>query len=555
MLKLKKKSNFWFWIGLVATLSLLWPLFKAPYFTHHDDVQVIRLHQMHECIKDGQIPCRWVPDLGGLYGYPLFNYYGPIPYYFGEGVYLLSGSFIFSAKVMFALAFVGAYLFMYLLARKLWGNELAGSLAAIFYSFAPYHALDFYVRGAMGEMWALMLFPAIFWAVLKLEENLEKKNIVILALFFALLIASHNISAMIFMPVLLAFIILIFLRERKKNFLLFSIISLILGLTLSAFYWLPAVMEKNLVHVETTTVGYFSYTEHFKGFRKLFLERSWNWGPSIREVPGGEKDAMSYQIGWVHTALWGLALVGLWRLKKKWSKFMILFLTLVAWGAAYLVNPRAVYVWNALSPLKYLQFPWRFLMLVIFPVSLLTGSVFLWLKRKTAKSIWILAVAAVVIFNFSYFRPEKFLQVSEREYLTGELWEKQIKRSIFDYLPIYAEMPPAELASKRYEVLEGEAEIRDFREGSNWFKFKIDVKSPAQVRVSAYYFPGWKVFSGDKELKIDYQNELGLITFDLESGTHEVEGKLFNTPTRNIANFLSLFSVLGSLALLKKKNV
>ena len=67
-----------FIIGLILTASLLWPLAAAPYFTHHDDVQIIRLYEINKCIIDHQIPCRWVPDLGGLYGYPIFNYYAPI---------------------------------------------------------------------------------------------------------------------------------------------------------------------------------------------------------------------------------------------------------------------------------------------------------------------------------------------------------------------------------------------------------------------------------------------------------------------------------------------
>ena len=160
LIKLHKE----FILGLVLTLSLLGPLFSAPYFSHHDDVQVIRLNQMDKCIKDGQFPCRWVPDLGGLYGYPLFNYYAPLPYYFGEIIYLFANNFIFSAKIMFAFSFVGSYIFMYLLASKFWG-KMGGAVSAIFYSFAPYHAVDFYVRGAMGEMWGLMLFPAVLWGL------------------------------------------------------------------------------------------------------------------------------------------------------------------------------------------------------------------------------------------------------------------------------------------------------------------------------------------------------------------------------------------------------
>ena len=258
-----------FIVGLILTLSLLWPLFAAPYFTHHDDVQIIRLYEMDKCFKDGQIPCRWVPDLGGLYGYPIFNYYAPLPYYFGELIYLLTNSLLFSVKVMFAVSFLGAYIFMYLFASKLWG-KMGGSLAAIFFEFAPYHALDFYVRGAMGEMWAFLFFPAVCWTITRLAEKRSIVNLMLFGISFAALITSHNLSTMIFLPVIAFWIILLFLKKMSYRFLWFCFFSLLIGLALSAFYFLHMLVEKNLVHVDTTTSGYFSYTEHFKGFRKMF---------------------------------------------------------------------------------------------------------------------------------------------------------------------------------------------------------------------------------------------------------------------------------------------
>src|ERR1700704_5899236 len=142
-------KNWYFIIGLILTAALLWPLFTADYFSHQDDVQTIRLYEMDQCIKDRQFPCRWVPDLGGGYGYPLFNYYAPLPYYIGEIFYLPTGNIFFAAKMMFLIPFLGSFIFMYLLGSKLWG-QAGGSLSAIFYSYVPYHALDMYVRGAMG---------------------------------------------------------------------------------------------------------------------------------------------------------------------------------------------------------------------------------------------------------------------------------------------------------------------------------------------------------------------------------------------------------------------
>lgn len=537
-----------FFLGLVLTLTLLWPLFANPYFSHHDDVQVIRLFEMDKCFKDGQIPCRWVPDLGGLYGYPLFNYYAPLPYYFGEMILYFTKSLTISVKVMFGLSFIGAYIFMFFLARKFWGN-MGATLSGIFYSFAPYHAVDFYVRGAMGEMWGLMFFPAILWAFVRLSQKVNLLNMILSSLFVGLLIISHNLSAMMLGPVLIGWILFLFFKVRQIKFLWISLLSLVLGIILSSFYLFPAIFEKNLVHVETTTYGYFSYTEHFKGFKKLFLERNWGYGASVREVPGGEKDGLSFQIGWIHILGWVLALFSgykLWR-KQKFLSMTIIFSSAVIALSVFLVNPRSQFVWDLVEPMKFFQFPWRLLMLVIFFISFISGSFFIPEKRKI---IWAGLIVMVVVFNFSYFKPEKFLIVNDAELLSGENWDRQIKRSIFDYLPIYAKEPPAELAKERYEILTGDSRIDNFREGTNWFNFETDTKSHTIIRISQYYFPDWTIFVDGKKINVEYtNNSLGLMTIILGEGKHTVEGRLYDTPVRSIANIITVTAVFIMLFL------
>lgn len=531
-----------FLIGLLITSSLLWPLFFAPYFTHHDDVQVIRLYEMDKCFKDGQIPCRWVPDLGGLYGYPIFNYYAPLPYYFGEIFYLMSGSLIFSVKVLFATAFLGSYILMYLFARKFWGN-LGGSLSAIFYSLSPYHALDFYVRGAMGEMWGLMIFPGLLWAFSRLSQKINIINILLCTIFLSVLITSHNLSAMLFFPVILIWGLFLFFKAKRIKFLWASLATLILGVFLSSFYLFPMLLEKNLVHVDTTTYGYFSYTEHFKGFKRLFLDRFWGWGASVREVPGGEKDGMSFQIGWVHLLGWILAFITaskLWS-KNKYLAISIILSSTVILFSIFMVNPRSQFIWDFIKPLKYLQFPWRFLLIITLFTSFVSGSFFISDGRK--KIWWFLLVVLVVVFNFSYFRPEKFLQVTDEDLLKGDNWDKQIKRSIFDYLPIYAKEPPAELAKERYKILTGDSRIYDYSAGSNWIKFKTETNTHTIIRISQYYFPNWRVFIDGKEGILEYRNNnLGLMTIILGKGKHDISLRLFDTRLRSASNALTVIT-------------
>lgn len=549
------KNNYMFLIGLLISLSLLWPLGYAPYFTHHDDVQAIRLHQMNKCIQDLQIPCRWVPDLGGLYGYPLFNYYAPLAYYFGEVIFLITGSLIFSAKLMFATSFIGSYVFMYLLGKRIWGKA-GGVVSGVFYLLAPYHAVDFYVRGAMGEMWALMFFPAILWALFKTYETKRIKDSLLLGLTISGLVLSHNLSAMIFLPSVIFFAITFFILKVSFRFLKLFILALIIGFLLSAFYALPAYFEKGLVHVETTTYGYFSYTEHFKGLRKLFLDTSWGWGASVREIPGGEKDGLSFQIGWVHLLGWLISLIVAIKLWQKDIKKSLIIL-LASGGvliSIFMVHPRSEFIWRLIEPLKYIQFPWRFLELIIFFISFITGSIIYYLEKmskvKMAKATFVLLILVVIAANFLYFRPEKFLDINDYNLLAGPSWEKQIKRSIFDYLPKSAKYPPRDLATKRYEVIVGQPGISELKELSNNIMFTIAAKELTIVRLSQYYFPDWEVKVDGKKVEINPRNELGLITFAVDPGQHKVEAKLQDTPIRTFSNVLTILGFMLFIFLL-----
>jgi len=547
----------YFLIGLFLSTFILWPIARPGFYVHHDDVQVIRLYEMDKCIKDLQIPCRWVPDLGGEYGYPLFNYYAPLPYYFGEVFNLISGNLLFSVKMMLIASLIGSYIFMYLLAREFWG-EKGGVLSALFYVYVPYHAADLYVRGAMGELWALMFFPLIFWTSFRLFKKISFKRLVLAGLSFSLLVVSHNLSALIFTPILILYVFLLYIKRRNKKFLQYALFALIIGLLLSSFYWIPALAEKKYVHVDTTTMGYFSYTEHFKGLRKL-LGRSWDWGPSIREIPGGEKDANWYQIGWVHIALWLVSLLVslvLFREKKKrWLSYLLWFIGIGVVFSIFMVNPRSLFVWKLIPPLKFLQFPWRFLMFIAFFVSLSAGSIFLLVKKKISIFAWVFLMILVVSYNFSYFKPREFVNITSENYLKGDNWDEQIKRSIFDYLPIYAEMPPAELATRNYSIISGDVKIENFSEGTNWFKFDALARSSSTVQISQYYFPGWKIYINNDQANIDYSNDLGLITVNLPAGQSVLKARLTNTPIRTISNLLTVISIAFLVYLIKRKDV
>jgi hypothetical protein len=217
--------------------------------------------------------------------------------------------------------------------------------------------------------------------------------------------------------------------------------------------------------------------------------------------------------------------------------------------AIFMINPRSDFVWKVIDPLKYLQFPWRFLILIIFFISSISGSIFV-LEFKKKRLIWILFIIAVVSLNFLYFRPDKFIQTTDQERLSGKDWDTQIKRSIFDYLPIYAKAPPAELATVRYKILTGDSQVYDFYEGTNWITFKTKTNTHSIIRLSQYYFPDWRIFVDGKEIVIDYKgNDLGLMTVILGKGNHEISARLYDTQIRSLGNSLTVAGFFISVVL------
>lgn len=507
----------------------------------HDDMQPIRVLEMDKCVRDGQIPCRWVSDLGYGYGYPLYIYYSPLAYYLMEGFHLLGFSILDSIKIEFILSFIFSGLAMFLLGKSLWGSW-GGLVSAIFYIYAPYRATDVYSRGAVGEFTALIFLPLIFWAILEFVRQKKTKYLIFLAFSYGGLLLTHNITSLIFTPVVALWGLFLLWHYRKWKLLPKLFLGAVLGVCLSGFFILPAVFEKNLAHVESMLSGYFNYLAHFVSIRQLFFSTHWGYGSS----EFGPNDDFTFAIGifqWLFALI--ALIIGLARARKEKFLFLVLiFLGAVGLFSAFMAHQRSVLIWNKLPLLAYLQFPWRFLVIVIFAFSAMAGVVVSSLENYRLLVVGLM-ILGVIFLNVNYFRPADWFDITDQDKLSGESWEKQITASIFDYLPIFAKAPPGEKAPEQPEIIGGEAEVLDFQKGTDWQKGEITVLSEkARIRLPLFYFPNFELKIDDKEALIDYQNDLGLITFDINQGEHDFYVKLERTPIRIVGDILSVSSLL-----------
>lgn len=539
-----------FVLGVLASRSL----FKHNhYFQMHDDLQMMRQLQLEKCFLDLQIPCRWVPDMGYGFGFPLFNYYPQLPYLFGELFRLLSLPFNDVAKLTFALGIIGSGFAMYLFAKEFYGRA-GGLVSAAFYIWAPYRALDVYVRGAMNESWAWVWFPLILLGIYKLlvKDRHAKKTgktnwTILLSLSTAALLLTHNLMVVIFLPVALVWTV--FWIMSSKNYLDIRrlLLSGVLALGLAAFFTIPSIFEQKYVHIDTLTSDYFQYFAHFATFKQLFISRYWGDGPSIF----GPNDEVAFPIGQVH---WVVAVISLlllllkfWRSKKlQKSDWLVIFGVIVGTGAAFMVHEKSTFLWKMIPKLEFVQFPWRFLTLNVLGYSLAAGGVTAYLPKKILNYLAGGAVLLVVSLNWTFFKPIHDGPLTDSQKFSGEAWRIQSQAGILDYLPKEAKDDPTQARIQAVDIIEGEGKIVKVDSGTNWLRFST-VGDITKVRVNLFNYPVWKAFIDQKEVPIYVANDEinGLIYIDVPSGEHNIYLKLKDTLLRKLSNMVSIFSWVG----------
>ncbi|RLC32606.1 hypothetical protein DRH13_01535, partial [Candidatus Woesebacteria bacterium] len=437
-------------ISLIAVINLI----KPGFYSMYDDMQVIRLQQMDMCIKDGQIPCRWVPDLGYGYGYPLFQYYAPLPYYTMEAFHLVGFSYIDSVKIGFGLSVFLSAIFMYFLSRQFL-NKVPSLFASTLYVLLPLRAADLYVRGGMGQLWGMAALPLFLLGLELLIRKRGNRQLAFFAITTAVFFLSHNLTILMSIPLLLAWFLVRIVMEKNKRLEMIKSVSagFVLGLLVASFFIIPLIVERNQVHLETLTQGYFNYLAHFINLKQIFVSTQWGYGPTIL----GPGDNVFLGLGPIHFLFATLGFLVAFFKTKKQAKKLAIALFIVLMGSLFLAHERSSFIWNVIPQLSYVQFPWRFVLIAGFCASFLGAFWFSTINKKVAPAIYAVILIVILAFYGCFFAPKDWFYITDEQKLSGENYQRQITASIYDYLPKSASKNPDDQAPTT--VFAGEGEI------------------------------------------------------------------------------------------------
>jgi hypothetical protein len=570
--------------GLLVTIPM-WNGLQL--YGHSSEVDYFRMVSFDRMIRAGVLYPRWDPDTYFGYGSPLFNFYAPLPYYLTEISALLGAPLHTAIKITFVFALIMSGLGMYIFCRDFAGR-FGSFLAGLAFMLAPYHMVDMVVRHALGEHVAFALIPFVCWGISGMVKGQRPIRLAVGALAIAALVLSHNIAAMLSIGALALWWLILAIRSRRISAMLFGASILVLGLLASLFFWAPAVAEKDLIFAkESLAQGYFDYSNHFV-YPSQLLKMNWGFGGSLK----GPDDQMSFQAGVPHllfvaTGLATLA-IRLGRRRKGWSAtdkdtkdvIAILFFAIALFAlAVFFALPPSSFFYRMIPVLKYVQFPWRFLIFVSFAASVAAISLETLAKNLGKRIPAIIITSAIFIFafyiyyaipKFSYFRVDKGAFYSGRSFqVKKQLSNPQVARNIWqidplnymlasgmsctsgdDYLPrTVLDKPRSEPERPLLWMGQGQPEIS--YSSSNPIDLLVRMKNleSGNLEVMRFAFPGWQAIVDGKLVKTGIHHSTGTILIPLSAGSHEIRIYFAATPLRTVSTWISIVCLLFLLLL------
>lgn len=526
----KDQFKWWRLIVLLALLVLIKPYFQPGVpFTHDGENHLARFANYKVAVREGQLPPRLAPNLMNHYGYPVFNYNYPLlnllslPFSAIDIHYELAFKLLMTAGL--ALGAWGVYRWL-----AVGGFSKASRLFSVgVYWLAPFTVNLIYVRGNIGELWALALFPWLLWFTQKLKRGGSVRWLWSVSLITAFLL-SHNISVLFGGGLWFLYTLFQFGRQTKlwRRWLL----PVLLSILLSLWFWLPALAEKQFVVVDDTDLS-SQFSRHFTQPLQL-ITAPLQFGYSY-DVP---IDTISLAVGLAGFV--SLGLVTVWLLKRKprsiAKEFRWLWLLVFTlWGLLFLQTGYSEPIWKLLPLVQFIQFPWRLTLFFIVLVLPLTATAFA-MSKGVRLILWLcLLVQLIAVWRL---QPLAQLHKTAEEYdlfpqSTSTLNENLTKGFTYLLIGDWQPAPSALEGAMTTTVLAWTGSSRNYR---------LTVSEAVLVVEPTMFFPGWETtVNGEKITYADMKDTQGRIGYRLPVGEYEIVTRFTQrTWPRLMGNTLSL---------------
>ncbi len=523
---------------LIAVVSCFQIIFFDYAYGHDWIFELVRLEEYFNALKSGQILPYWAENLYNGFGSPIFLFYSPL-YNLLCSIILMLGitlkhAAIIALTILMVISTIGMAGLMWELNKnsaKL--NVISASrIAAIAYVLSPYLLANLLVRNASAELTALCIAPYSFWGLVMFYNN-RKCGLILITIGISLSILAHNLTALSITAMLIISSIILFLKPgHYKNFLK-AITSLIFGIGITTWFWLPALYLKKEVHIQEMTTGKFDFHNNFISLMDLF----------------------SY--GYFYSAgLFALAVliagILLTQFKNYKHKLLSFYLIIIATWFLFLQLSASTLIWEQLPFMPLFQFPWRMMGPFSFCIALLSGIVVSQLKTKKM-FVEILIISIIIINAIPLFNRYERLPSNVSDVISDSITAQGIMINglpatvLNEYLPLDVDQSALDDTATGDVFLSRSAkQIKLESIENSRVHFSYESNQDLTIYPAYWYFPVWEAKINNTPLTLN-RSPWGTLQIDVPAGEADVEFNLKQPQIRNIGFIISGFFLVSFL--------
>ncbi len=527
------------WLGVAGVLG--YGHLSDPGFAVQGDVplhyQLTRAFARN--LTEGQWLPRWAGLLDGGRGDAVFTFYGPLYYWPGSGLVAFFRVSVLAAlgSVTF-LSLILAQANTYLLARVFWGRS-ASLLASVLYVVLPAYPLLALNRAFLPNAFAVSLLPlALLGSHLLLRGEQRRRGLVFYTLGLSAIILTHAITTYLCVAAL-ALMGLCYLPQAGWRPLRRLVGSTLLALALTAFFWVPQLVEMRWVPIgEELPHNYRHYFLFAAAADESHYRQAWAGINYVASLITLMQTALALTIG-----------VVCWQaLRRSAAAELLRFSLAVSLVGLFISLPLSDALWCFVPGMEFIQFPWRFQAFVALGIAMLAAAAYEQWPQLGRRSKTVLAalltwlVLGNLVLTFMVVRPRggrperqaslRLLLNNQVASLSREQFRALSEDKDFRSLAISANQiyfrprgaerelhpPVAQIGS--LSILSGRGRVVAQSLMNSHRAFQFENEEPIRVRIDTYNYPNWVVRLDGRIVKAEAEPGSGLILVEVPAGSH-----------------------------------
>jgi 6-pyruvoyl-tetrahydropterin synthase related domain len=518
-------------IACTALLAAGTLVFRGNSCGHDFDFHLLSWMEVARAWHSGITYPHWVQDANYGAGEPRLMFYPPASWLLGALLGTLT-SWQAAPVIFVLLALLAAGGSMYLLARE-WAPQGAATLAACLYIANPYAMFVAYERSALGELLAGAWLPLMVLFALRTRSSVAPLGLAVGALWL-----TNSPAAVVGSYMLAILAVGMWMAEGRPWPALRAAGGMSLGLGLAAFYIVPAAFEQRWVQIDRAIMPGMRVEDSF-----LFAHTA-----------NAFHDQVLRTASWILILELGVSVVAaylVWR--KQAGGNARIALTAMIPVILLLQLPASVVIWKHTPHLKFLQFPWRWLLALSLVDCVLISMA---LDRggrpgvPASRARWPTAVAGAMVVAMTiggailFFQPcddEDAVAAQVAEFRLGQGTE-----GTDEYTPLGADNTAVQQQLPLVRVLRAaDGDIADStvtqnppwhpgdagtipakvesnrRSGEQW-EVRVVTPEPGYAVLRLMDYPAWRVTVDGKKAPGRPLREDGLMAVPVTSGSHAI---------------------------------